>query len=102
MKGQNTAKVVELFLDPLLYERLKERARVDGVTESEALLQSFRRGMGDFTLHVMADNIEDYEIISRLVEKCERDNALLKAIESQNEYLHGLLKNQERGRESQD
>jgi hypothetical protein len=92
----NTPKIIELILDVPLYEQLKARASIEGNSIGEELGIALKLGMRDFHLHVMADNKEDYAIIRRLKEDCERDNALLKAIENQNNYFQSSLEERDK------
>jgi|WetSurMetagenome_2_1015567.scaffolds.fasta_scaffold405406_2 hypothetical protein len=94
---KNSPKIIEIILDVPLYERLKAQALVEGNSESKALLFALKRGMRDFHLHVMADNKEDYAIIRRLKEDCERDNSLLKSIENQNINFQSLIRKSNKG-----
>lgn len=93
-KGRNNrtgAVAVELIMDASVYEKLKDRARVEGVSESTVLEHSLRQGMSDYWLHVAKHDSERYDWIKELFSLSKRDNELLEAIIEQNARLHEVL-----------
>lgn len=96
-KNSGHQPTLELTIDSSLYERIKERAYKDGTTESEALLEALDRGMRDFGLHLMGEYKEDWAVVEQLNQECQQDNAVLKAIEVQNERFRQTLDEYRKG-----
>jgi hypothetical protein len=86
---------IELTVDATIYERLKNRALKDGVSENEELLQALRRGMSDYWLHVATYEREQYKLIAKLFEQSKRDNELLESLISQNLRFLDMLEHKE-------
>ena len=91
-KKNNPEPIVELFIDAPIYEQLKKRALVEGISENEELLRALRRGMSDYWLHVAKYERERYELVEKLFEQSKRDSELLGAIINQNELFREILK----------
>jgi len=95
-KIETPLPVVSLVVDIAVYEQLKERALVDGISENDVLAESLKRGMNDFWLHLMKDYREDYELIKKLFEHSKHDSDLLNGIINQNERFSDILKGNEK------
>ena len=99
-KNNTSVPTVDLLIDAPVYEQLKERALIDGVSENEELLRALRRGMSDYWLHVAKYERERYEMVEKLFEQSKRDSELLEAIINQNVRFYEILEDKERESES--
>ena len=90
-KNNTSERTVDLLIDAPVYQKLKKRAHMEGISENEVLLYSLKRGMSDYWLHVMKDHKDDYELVKGFLEQCKRDNELLEAIINQNVRFHEIL-----------
>jgi hypothetical protein len=95
-KGSNAEPIVELVIDADVYEQLKNRALMDGISEDEELLRVLKRGMSDYWLHVAKYEKERYQWIKELFSQSKRDNELLEAIINQNERFHEILRDKDK------
>lgn len=96
-KQNNTPLSVDIIVDASVYEKLKNRARVENVSENEELLRALKRGMSDYWLHVAKYEGERYHLIEKIFEQARRDNELLEAIINQNTHFHEILYDKYRG-----
>jgi hypothetical protein len=90
-------RVLDLRVNPGVYERLKKRALADGVSVDTALVQSLERGMENCFLYSMWEYKQDFELIKRLTVQYERDNKVLKALVKETDLLADLAESAEGG-----
>ena len=96
-KKNNTPELtVELIIDAPVYEQLKKRALMEGISENDELLRTLRRGMSDYWLHVAKYERERYQLVEKLFEQSKRDCELLEAIINQNVRFHEILEDREK------
>ena len=95
-KNNTSIPTVEIVTDASVYEQLKKRAHMEGVSESEELLRALRRGMRDYLLHVAKYQREEYFVVEKLFEQSKHDSETLDAIIKQNERFYEILEGEEK------
>lgn len=90
-KDKDAPIILDICLEKDLYEKLKNNARLNSISESEELSAALKRGMRDYWLHVIKHDRERYAVIARLFEQSQRDSILLEQIVKQNEDYRMIL-----------
>ena len=95
-KNNTSVPTVEIIIDAPVYEQLKKRAHMEGVSQNEELLSALRRGMRDYLLHVAKYQREEYYLVEKLFEQSKHDSETLDAIIKQNDRFHEILEGKEK------
>jgi len=81
----------ELVMEADVFEKLKQRAQKDNISESRAMTQAIERGMRDYWLHVAKEDSIIYDFIMNTYHQYQKDNDVLEALIAQNNRLFEIL-----------
>ncbi|MBS7615616.1 hypothetical protein KEJ45_00230 [Candidatus Bathyarchaeota archaeon] len=92
---------MEVFLEKPTYEKLKDYAVKNNLSENDAIVTILKRGMADYWIHEFKQMKISYFHIKKLFEEFKKDNELFVGLENENNQLKSILERKARGSEDE-